>query len=104
MNASQTIKLSFSKSFTSLKSQKGLLYIVVIVFALAAFEAFNFGTTDYALTDLLGDLRFYWGSDGHRCYPSPFALSISPGLQNFLHRRLKRKKRGQPGICLAHGY
>ena len=65
MNASQTIKQSFSKSFTSLKSQKGLLYIVVIVFALAAFEAFNFGTTDYALTDLLGDLRFFgirWAS------------------------------------------
>ena len=65
MNASQSVKKSFSRSFTSLKSQKGLLYIVVIVFALTAFEAFNFSTTDYALTDLLGDLRFFgirWAS------------------------------------------
>ena len=59
MNVSQSVKQSFSKSFTSLKSQKGLLYIVVIVMALIAFEVFNFGTTDYALTDLLGSLKIF---------------------------------------------
>jgi hypothetical protein len=30
----------------------------VIVLALAAFEVFNYGTTQFALADLLGDLRF----------------------------------------------
>ena len=59
MNISQSVKQSFSRSFTSLKSQKGLLYIVVIVMALIAFEAFNFGTTDYALADLLGSLEIF---------------------------------------------
>jgi hypothetical protein len=59
MNASQSVKQSFSKPISALKSQKGLVYIVVIVMALFAFEAFNFGTTDYALTDLLGDLKFF---------------------------------------------
>jgi hypothetical protein len=59
MNVSQSVKQSFSRSFTSLKSQKGLLYIVVTVMALIAFEAFNFGTTEYALTDLLGSLKIF---------------------------------------------
>lgn len=58
MNASQSLKQSFSRSITSLKSRKGLPYVMVIVLALAAFEAFNFSTTDFALSDLLGDLRF----------------------------------------------
>ena len=31
---------------------------VIILGALLAFEIFNYSTTDYALTDLLGDLRF----------------------------------------------
>jgi hypothetical protein len=59
MNASQSIRSSFSKSFTQLKSKKGLMYIVIFILALAAFEAFNFSTTDYALSDVLGDLRFF---------------------------------------------
>lgn len=59
MNVSQSLKQSFSRSFESIKSQKGMLYVVTIVLALTAFEAFNFGTTDYALTDLLGDLSFF---------------------------------------------
>jgi hypothetical protein len=31
---------------------------LLIIGALVAFETFNYGTTEYALTDLLGDLRF----------------------------------------------
>lgn len=31
---------------------------MVFILALAAFEAFNFSTTDFALSDLLGELRF----------------------------------------------
>ena len=59
MNASQSIRSSFSKSFTQLKSQKGVMYIIIFILALAAFEAFNFSTTDHALSDVLGDLRFF---------------------------------------------
>jgi len=38
--------------------RRGLVFGVILVVALAAFEMFNFSTTDYALTDLLGELRF----------------------------------------------
>ncbi len=34
-------------------------FIVVLAFALIAFEIFNYSTTEYALTDLLGDLHFF---------------------------------------------
>ncbi|HCS38055.1 MAG TPA: hypothetical protein DIW44_00520 [Anaerolineaceae bacterium] len=34
------------------------VYGMIIILAMIAFEAFNFGTTNYALKDLLGDLRF----------------------------------------------
>lgn len=58
MNVSRSIKTSFSTSFASLKSRKDILYIIIFILALAAFEAFNFSTTDFALSDVLGDLRF----------------------------------------------
>jgi hypothetical protein len=38
--------------------QRGLIFGTIIVTALFAFEAFNYGTTHFALTDLLGDLSF----------------------------------------------
>jgi hypothetical protein len=38
--------------------QRGLVFGVIIMSALLAFEVFNYSTTEYALTDLLGDLRF----------------------------------------------
>ena len=38
--------------------QRSLLFGALIVMALLAFEIFNYSTTDFALTDLLGDLRF----------------------------------------------
>ncbi len=40
--------------------KKGVVFGLLIVTALVAFEIFNFSTTDFALIDLLGDLRF-WG-------------------------------------------
>lgn len=58
MNASQSVKMSFSKSLTFLKMRKEALYVIVFVMALLAFEAFNYSTTDFALFDLLGELRF----------------------------------------------
>jgi hypothetical protein len=58
MNISQSLHTSFYKSLSRIKSRNGLIYILITVLALAAFEAFNFSTTDFALSDLLGDLRF----------------------------------------------
>ncbi len=58
MNISQTVKSSFVNSFSKIKSQKGLGHLIIFILALGAFEAFNFSTTDFALSDVLGDLRF----------------------------------------------
>lgn len=38
--------------------KRGLVFGFLIVMALIAFEMFNYSTTDYALADLLGELRF----------------------------------------------
>lgn len=37
---------------------RGLAFGAIIVTALLAFEVFNYGTTEYALSDLLGELEF----------------------------------------------
>ena len=58
MNISQSIKPTFHKSLSKTKIRKDIWYILITVIALVAFEAFNFSTTDFALSDLLGDLRF----------------------------------------------
>lgn len=44
--------------FSHLRLNRGLAFGVIIITALLAFEIFNYSTTDYALTDLLGDLKF----------------------------------------------
>ncbi len=38
--------------------QRGLVFGGLIILALLSFEIFNYSTTDFALRDLLGDLRF----------------------------------------------
>ena len=38
--------------------RQGLLFGALMLGALLAFETFNYGTTEFALADLLGDLRF----------------------------------------------
>ena len=40
--------------------KRGFVFGALIITALVAFEIFNYSTTDFALTDLLGDLQF-WG-------------------------------------------
>jgi len=40
--------------------KRGVVFGTLIITALVAFEIFNFSTTDFALTDLLGSLSF-WG-------------------------------------------
>jgi hypothetical protein len=50
------------RSYTDLvqrfRIRRGLLFGLLIIAALLAFEIFNYTTTDYALSDLLGELRF----------------------------------------------
>jgi hypothetical protein len=40
--------------------KRSVVFGLLIITALVAFEIFNYSTTDFALADLLGDLRF-WG-------------------------------------------
>lgn len=42
--------------FSRLAVERDLVFAAIMVGALIAFELFNFGTTEFALTDLLGDL------------------------------------------------
>jgi hypothetical protein len=46
------------KSLHRVQLRSGVFYGAIILGALAAFEIFNYSTTDFALRDLLGDLRF----------------------------------------------
>jgi hypothetical protein len=43
---------------SNLPINRGMAFGVIIITALLSFEVFNYSTTDFALTDLLGDLRF----------------------------------------------
>ena len=56
--------MSYKKS-TNLSSilqhashQRSLIFSLLIIAALIAFEIFNYSTTDFAMSDLLGDLKF----------------------------------------------
>lgn len=44
--------------FSHIRIQRSLVFGTIIIAALSAFELFNYSTTDYALTDLLGNLQF----------------------------------------------
>jgi hypothetical protein len=50
--------LDYSRIVSKVKPSRGLVFGVLIMGALLAFEIFNYSTTDFALTDLLGNLRF----------------------------------------------
>jgi hypothetical protein len=49
---------SFSSIRTNIQLRRGLVFGAIILFALFAFEFFNFSTTHFALQDLLGNLSF----------------------------------------------
>ena len=58
MNSKPSSALEFNRVVSKVRPSRGLLFGVLILGALLAFEIFNYSTTDFALTDLLGDLRF----------------------------------------------
>ena len=47
-----------ARSLGRLTIKRGMLFGLIMLGALAAFETFNYGTTEFALGDLLGGLRF----------------------------------------------
>jgi hypothetical protein len=51
MNTSQVV-------MRQIRVRRGLVFGVIIVTALFAFEVFNYSTTEFALSDLLGELEF----------------------------------------------
>ena len=56
MNRSFNIQLLPFLKNISLK--RGAIFGSILISALLAFEVFNFGTTSFALHDVLGDLKF----------------------------------------------
>lgn len=58
MSANTFQNQSIFSTFQRLRLQRGLAFGIIIITALFAFEIFNYSTTDYALTDLLGNLKF----------------------------------------------
>ena len=56
MNRSLNIQLIPFLKKTALR--RGAIFGAILVTALLAFEVFNFGTTSFALKDMLGDLKF----------------------------------------------
>ena len=58
MNISQTNQTTFIRSLDSGRRRQDISYLFITIFALAAFEIFNFSTNNYALSDLLGDAAF----------------------------------------------
>lgn len=56
MNRSLNIQLLPFLKKTALR--RGAIFGAILVTALLAFEVFNFGTTSFALQDMLGDLKF----------------------------------------------
>jgi hypothetical protein len=58
MNAKGKSSNGYSRILQNIQPNRGLLFGLLILGALLAFEIFNYSTTDFALTDLMGDLRF----------------------------------------------
>jgi len=54
MNSSLTLR----PVLFHLRIRRGMTFGIIIIVALLAFEVFNYSTTEFALTDLLGELHF----------------------------------------------
>lgn len=58
MNRSGKKSVSLNRIFHKINYSRGWFFGILIIGALLAFELFNYSTTEYALNDLLGGLRF----------------------------------------------
>lgn len=55
---SKALEVNLGKLWNGIISQRGKAFGFMIIGALLAFEVFNFGTTEFALKDVLGNLSF----------------------------------------------
>jgi hypothetical protein len=76
--------------------RQGLVYGALMLAALLAFETFNYGTTEFALADLLGDLRFA-GVRWATILALAFCAMDFAGLARLLTP-------GRPGRAIEAGY
>jgi hypothetical protein len=58
MNPSATKNNPFSTFSLRMRLHRGMMFGIIIIAALLAFEFFNYSTTEFALSDLMGDLQF----------------------------------------------
>lgn len=58
MNTTMSRNQQINELAHRFKLQRGLTFGLIIIAALLAFETFNYSTTEFALSDLLGDLSF----------------------------------------------
>lgn len=58
MSTQALTKNTLSNVLPRVQIQRGFAFGLIILVALLAFELFNYSTTEYALADLLGDLKF----------------------------------------------
>ncbi|HEY5268778.1 MAG TPA: hypothetical protein VII97_00410, partial [Anaerolineales bacterium] len=58
MNTSYRNNRGFTSTLKGLTVRRGMVWGVIIIGALLAFEMFNYSTTQFALNDVLGDLKF----------------------------------------------
>lgn len=58
MNHTASPSINFTRISRKINYSRGKLFGFLIIGALLAFELFNYSTTDFALNDLLGGLRF----------------------------------------------
>ena len=58
LSVGQVLRQTWNNLVTRIPLPKVSVYGLLMIGALFAFESFNYGTTEFALYDLLGDLRF----------------------------------------------
>ena len=58
MNSTMAQKSNYKSDPHRLRVNRGIAFGIIIIAALLAFEIFNYSTTDFALSDLLGGLNF----------------------------------------------
>jgi|SRR5450759_97570 hypothetical protein len=54
----QGLGLNLSKFLSNIRLQRGMVFGIIILTALLAFESFNYSTTEFALGDVLGNMSF----------------------------------------------
>jgi hypothetical protein len=81
---------------------RGVVFCLLVITALLAFEIFNFSNTVFAFTDLLGDLRF-WGVRWATILAITFCRIVFQGLLDYSLRMPHLVSIRRYSICLVPG-